>query len=133
MMPTINIKVDFESSFKKKINPQAIKKAQTVTIKNTTLEAEKMCKSHETPGPGNQLPGTTYKAVGKLRGGHTPHITQNEGQVRNESAQYWRYVAFGTRKMPARNYPQKVVNQLGSKKYITRTFLTELRRMGVIE
>ena len=129
----IDIQVDFESSFRKKINHQAIKKAEEITIKNTTLEAEKRCKGPETPGPGNQLPGTKYKAVGDLRRGHTSYITATEGQVRNSSAKYWIYVALGTRKMPARNYPLKVVNQLSSKNYITRTFLTELRRMGMID
>lgn len=129
----IDVKVDIEPTFKKKINHQAIKRAQATAIKNTTLKAEDICKGSETPGPGNQLPGTTYKAVGDLRRGHTSHITDDEGQVRNASAKYWVYVAMGTSKMPARNYPLKAVNKLNSDKFFTRAFLTELRRMGVLD
>lgn len=128
----IDIDVQFEPSFKKKINHRAVKSAEKKAIRNTTLEAEKRCKV-QAPGPGNQLPGTKYQAVGRLRRSHTPHITDEEGQVRNTSAPYWRFVAFGTSKMPARNYPQKIANELASEKYITRTILTELRRQGMIE
>ena len=127
----IDIQVEIEPSFRKKINHAAVKRAEAETIKNTTLEAEKRCKV-QAPGPGNQLPGTKYKAVGRLRRSHSPHISETEGQVRN-STNYWRYVVFGTSKMPARNYPKKIVNQLSSEKYMTRTMLTSLRRQGVIE
>ena len=127
----INIDVKFEPSFKKKINHQAVKEAEKVAIHNTTLEAEKRCKI-QAPGPGNQLPGTKYKAVGRLRRTHSTKITSEEGIVQNNSG-YARYVVHGTSKMPARNYPQKIANQLSSENYITRTILTELRRQGVIE
>lgn len=127
----IDISVDIEPSFRKKINRQAVKKAEQITIKNTTFEAEKRCKI-EAPGPGNQLPGTKYKASGRLRLSHSSKISDEEGQVKN-STNYWRYVVFGTSKMRARNYPQKIAKQLSSERYMTRTFLTELRRMGVIE
>ena len=128
----IDIEVDLEASFKKKINHAVLKECEEITIKNTTLKAEEMCKGSITPGPGNQLPGTSYKAVGNLRRSHSSHISSEEGQVRSSSG-YWRYVALGTSKMPARNYPQQVANKLSSDNYITRTFLTELRRRGVIE
>ena len=127
----IEISVDFQPSFYKKINHAAVQAAEETTIKNTTLEAEKRCKI-QAPGPGNQLPGTKYKAVGRLRRSHSHNISREEGQVKN-STNYWRYVVLGTSKMPARNYPQKIANQLSSEKYMTRTMLTELRRKGVIE
>ena len=127
----IDIDVDFQSSFKKKINHQIVKECESITIKKTTLEAEKRCKV-QAPGPGNQLPGTKYKAVGRLRRSHSTRISDEEGLVKN-STNYWRFVVFGTSKMPARNYPQKIVNQLSSENYLTRTMLTELRRRGMIE
>ena len=127
----IDIDVNIEQSFRRKINPQVIKTCESETIKKTTLEAERRCKV-QAPGPGNQLPGTSYKAVGRLRRSHSTSISQNEGLVKN-STDYWRYVVFGTSKMPARNYPQKIANELSSEQYITRTMLTELRRKGVIE
>ena len=127
----IDIQVELESSFRKKINHEAIKSAEEIAIKNTTLEAEKRCKV-QAPGPGNQLPGTKYKAVGRLRRSHSTKISRDEGQVRN-NANYAKYVIHGTSKMPARNYPQKIANELSSENYITRTILTELRRRGVIE
>ena len=127
----IDIQVELEPSFKRKINHQAVKRAEQTTIRNTTLEAEKRCKV-QAPGPGNQLPGTKYKAIGRLRRSHSVKLSDDEGQVKN-STNYWRFVVFGTRKMPARNYPQKIVKQLSGENYMTRTMLTELRRMGVIE
>lgn len=127
----IDIDVEFSPSFKRKINHEVLKSCESTTIRNTTLEADKRCKI-QAPGPGNQLPGTKYKAVGRLRRSHSTHITDTEGQVRN-STNYWRYVVFGTSKMPARNYPQNIANQLASENYISRTFLTELRKRGVIE
>ena len=127
----IDIDVKLTSSFYKKINHAVIKACESTTIKNTTLEAEKRCKV-EAPGPGNQLPGTTYKAIGRLRRSHSHQISDDEGLVKN-STNYWRYVVFGTSKMPARNYPEKIAHSLASEKYITRTMLTELRRKGVIE
>ena len=127
----IDIDVKIDPSFYKKVNHEVIKACESTTIKNTTLEAEKRCKV-QAPGPGNQLPGTKYKAVGRLRRSHSSHISDDEGLVKN-STNYWRFVVLGTSKMPARNYPQKIANELSSEKYITRTFLTELRRKGVIE
>ena len=127
----IDIDVKFEPSFKKKINHNILKQCEKTTIRNTTLEAEKRCKV-QAPGPGNQLPGTKYKAVGRLRRSHSTQISDDEGLVKN-STKYWRYVVFGTSKMRARNYPQKIANQLASERYITRTMLTELRRRGMIE
>ena len=127
----IDIDVKFEPSFKRKINHNVLKQCESVAIRNTTLEAEKRCKV-QAPGPGNQLPGTKYKAVGRLRRSHSTQISDDEGLVKN-STNYWRYVVFGTSKMRARNYSQKIANELSSEKYITRTILTELRRMGMIE
>ena len=127
----ITIDVELEEGFRRKINHQAVKSAEQVGIKNTTLEAEKKCKI-QAPGPGNQLPGTSYVASGNLRRSHSHRISTDEGQVRN-NANYARYVIHGTSRMPARNYPQKVANEISSSNYFTRTVLTELRRRGVIE
>ena len=130
-MSPVNIDVQLEPSFRKKINHAAVKSAEEVAIRNTTLEAEKRCKI-QSPGPGNQLPGTTYRASGNLRRSHSTQISSNQGLVKNNAHYRW-YVIFGTSRMPARNYPQKIVNELSSENYITRTVLTELRRRGVIE
>ena len=127
----IDIDVKINPQFYKKVNHNILKRAEATTIRNTTLEAEKRCKV-QAPGPGNQLPNTTYKASGNLRRSHSTKITDDEGQVKN-SAKYAVHVVHGTRKMPARNYPKKVANELASENYITRTFLTELRRDGVID
>lgn len=130
-MNLININVKLEPEFYKKINHEAIKLAEAETIKKVTLEAEKQCKRFA-PGPGNQLPGTTYRASGNLRRSHSTQITPDEGQVRN-SAKYVGYVIHGTSRMPARNYPRQVSSSLAGNRYMSSTFLTELRRLGVIE
>ena len=129
LMMTMEVKLN--SSFYKKLNQAAVKAAEKVTIRNTTLEAERRCKI-QAPGPGNQLPGTTYKAVGNLRRGHSSEISDEEGLVKN-SQKYWVYVVYGTSKMPARNYPKKIVSELSSENYISRTMISELKKQGVIE
>ena len=126
-----NVEFKINPSFYKKVDSATLKASLSEAIRNTTLEAEKRCKI-EAPGPGNQLPGTTYRASGNLRGSHSTNISNTEGQVRN-SAKYAVYVIHGTSKMPARNYPQKIVNALSSEHYMTRTLLTSLRNKGVIE
>ena len=130
-MKLINIDVHIEDSFRKKINHAAVKAAEEIAIRNTTLEAEKRCKV-QAPGPGNQLPGTKYRASGNLRRSHSTQISKEQGLVKN-TAKYAVYVVHGTSKMPARNYPVKVANSLANDNYITRTVLTELRRRGMIE
>ena len=126
----INLDMKINSSFYKKTSQAVIKKCESATIKKTTLEAERRCKE-KSPGPGNQLPGTTYVASGHLRRGHSSEINDEEGLVKN-GEHYWVYVVFGTSKMPARNYPQKVVNELSSEKYMSNTFESELRKQGVL-
>lgn len=127
----IDIKVQIEPSFYKKVNHEVLKACEAETIRLTTLEAEKRCKV-KAPGPGNQLPGTKYRAWGNLRRSHSVDISPEEGKVKN-NAKYAVYVIYGTSKMPARNYPKEVANSLSSDNYMSRTFLTDLRRKGVIE
>lgn len=127
----ININVKIEPSFYKKVNHETLKAAEREAIRKTTLEAEKQCK-RLAPGPGNQLPGTKYKAVGRLRRSHSTSISDDEGLVKN-STNYAKYVIHGTSKMPARNYPKQVAGNLAGTRYVSRTILTELRRLGVIE
>jgi hypothetical protein len=127
----INIDMKINPSFYKKTSQAIIKKCEAATIKKTTLEAEKRCKE-KSPGPGNQLPGTTYKASGNLRRGHSSEINDEQGLVKN-NMNYSVYVIHGTSKMPARNYPQKVGNELSSEKYMSNTFESELRKQGVLD
>ena len=129
--PFLTLNVKLEDSFRKKINHELYKRAEQETIRKVTLEAEKQCKKYA-PGPGNQLPGTKYKASGHLRASHSSVIGPNEGMVVNNSG-YAQYVILGTSKMPARNYPRQVNGRLAGTKYMTRTFLTELRKMGVLD
>ena len=115
----IDIQVELKPDFKKKINHPAVKQAIANTIRNTTLQAERKCK---TTAP--------YK-TGQLRRSHSTHIGPEEGQVKN-SANYAVYVIHGTSKMAARNYPAKVCNELSSSNYASRELERELRSKGVI-
>ena len=116
----IDIDVDIESSFRKKVNHSIIKECEAITIKNTTLEAERRCKK--------VCPYDT----GALMRGHSTSISNEQGLVRNRQ-DYWVFVVFGTSKMEARNYPQVVVNSLHSENYMSRTFKTQLVKKGVLE
>ena len=109
----IQMDVEINPSFYKKVNHEILKKCESLVIKKTTLEAENRCKK-KSPGPGNQLPNTTYKASGHLRRGHSSEITDEE-------------------KMPARNYPKQVADELSNERYMSATLTDELKRQGVIE
>lgn len=127
----INIDVKVNPSFYKKIAHNIIKEAESQTIKKTTLEAENRCKK-KSPGPGNQLPNTSYKASGNLRRGHSSELKETEGLVKN-SMNYAVYVVHGTSKMPARNYPKQVADELASERYMSNTLLNELKKRGVLD
>ena len=116
----IDIEVKINPSFYKKLNTAVIKECESVTIKNTTLEAESRCKKI--------CPYDT----GALMRAHSSEISEEEGMVLN-GQHYVVYVVFGTVKMEARNYPQVVANSLYSEKYMSRTFKTQLVKKGVIE
>lgn len=115
----IDLNVELKPEFKKKINHPAVKQAVANTIRNTTLQAERKCKS------------TAPYKTGQLRRSHSSNIGADEGQVRN-SANYAVYVIYGTSRMAARNYPQKVCNELSSSKYASRELEKELRSKGVL-
>ena len=115
---TYSVTIDFTNSYKKKTNPQVVKKAMQSTIRKTTLKAENGCK--------HQCPVDT----GALMRGHSTHIGADEGQVRN-SMNYAKYVIHGTRRMKANNYPARVMNSLAGQKYASKTFQQELRNQGV--
>ena len=127
----IDIDVKVNPSFYRKIAHNIVKEAESQTIKKTTLEAENRCKK-KSPGPGNQLPNTTYKASGHLRRGHSSEIHDDEGLVKNNQ-NYWVYVVYGTSKMPARNYPKDVANELSSEQYMSNTLISELKKKGVLD
>ena len=127
----IQMDVEINPSFYKKVNHEILKKCESHVIKKTTLDTENKCKK-KSPGPGNQLPNTTYKASGHLRRGHSSEITDEEGLVRN-SQDYAVYVVHGTSKMPARNYPKQVADELSNERYMSATLTDELKRQGVIE
>lgn len=114
------MKVEIHPSFYKKIDKEIVDKAESVTIRNTTLKAEGDCKK-EAP----------YK-TGKLRRSHSSEISDEEGTVQN-SAEYAVYVIHGTSKMDGNNYPQRVVNKLASEKYMSKTFQAELKKQGVFQ
>lgn len=116
----IDLKIEVNPSFYKKINHDTIKEATATTIKNTTLKAESECKK--------EAPYDT----GALRRGHSSEISDEEGLVINGQG-YWVYVVFGTYKMDANNYPQRVVNSLASEQFMSRTLVSELKKKGVIE
>lgn len=100
------VSIKFNPSWYKKTDHNTIKQCIAKTIKDTTLEAEKRCKSKAPVDTGN------------LMRSHSSQYEENEGSVHN-SADYWSYVVFGTCKMAARNYPEQVCKELGQNKYMS--------------
>jgi len=116
----VDIEVKINPSFYKKTSSSILKQCVANTIRNTTLEAEKRCKTKAPYQTGN------------LRRSHSSEISAEEGRVKN-SANYAVYVVHGTSKMEARNYPLEVANELASEKYMSKSIEKELRKKGVIE
>ena len=116
----IDVQVQINPNFYKKLDGKIVDEAKKVMIKNTTLKAEGDCKK-EAP----------FKS-GNLKRSHSSNIEDDEGLVQN-SAEYAVYVVHGTSKMDANNYPERVANDLASKKYMSKTFLSELKKRGAFQ
>lgn len=116
----IDLEVKVNPDFYKKTSKDIITQCVANTIRNTTLEAEKRCKSK-----------APFKS-GALRRGHSSDISSEEGLVKNRQ-HYATYVIHGTSKMEARNYPLEVVNELTSENYMSNSMKKELRKKGVIQ
>lgn len=116
----IDIEVQINPSFYKKVNHQIVEEAKQVMIKNTTLKAEGDCKK-EAP----------YR-TGNLRRSHSSDISDDEGLVQN-SAHYVEWVVHGSSKMEGNNYPQRVANELSHKQFMSRTFKNELKKRGAFQ
>lgn len=117
-MEMINVDVQINPQFYKKLSKELVKECVAETISKTTNEANERCKS------------TCPYDTGNLSRGHEADIGDEEGYVRND-VEYAPYVIYGTSFMAPRNYPQEVVNELSSKNYMSNTFKKELLKHGV--
>jgi hypothetical protein len=116
---SLTVHIEFKDSYYKKINHKAVVTAEQNTIKKTTLGAEVGCKT--------ECPVDT----GALKRGHSSQINPDEGLVINRM-EYAPWVIHGTRYQSANNYPSRVMKNLASQQFASKTFKQELQKQGVL-
>lgn len=114
----MQVEVNYSDSFYQKLNPDNYRNCIIGTVKDIAEEALNGCQS--------ECPVRT----GNLRDSHDVEVNEFEASVTN-SADYWEYVVYGTRRTPPNNYPERVRNNLVSGNVINDSFRNELLNQGI--
>lgn len=116
---SINVDITFNPSFYKKTNKdiygKAVKEAVSETIQHMETEARK------------QAPIKT----GNLRAHHSTHITDDGAELVNNCG-YASYVAFGTSRQAAQNYPLAICKDVEQQQLIPKLVEKKLKSEGVL-
>ena len=116
---SIKMDITYNPSFYKKTNKKiyndAVKEAIKETLQYTETEARK------------RAPVRT----GNLRAHHSTRITDDGGELVNNCG-YASYVAFGTSKQQAQNYPLEIVKDIQQQKLIPKLIRDKLKNEGVL-
>lgn len=115
---SLEMDVEFKTSFYKKTDSKIVKSCIEETIKELTENAEKQCREI--------CPVDT----GLMRDSHSTKTTGLTGQVKN-STDYWFYVVYGTSRQSPQNYPEEVVGNLISDNTAGNIFKKKLKEKGV--
>lgn len=114
---TVNIK--FKNSYYKKIDKknyeEALKESMSKTIQYAEAEARK----------------TAPIQTGNLRASHSTKITDESAELVNNCG-YASYVAFGTSRQAAQNYPLAIVKDIEQKQLIKKLIEKKLKSEGVL-
>ena len=116
---TIEMDVKLNPSFYKKINPDVWNKALLQALMEATKWAESECRK--------RAPVIT----GTLRDHHSYNIEDYTAEVKNNCG-YASYVAFGTSRQKAQNYPLAIVTDMESKKLMSTLHKKYLKKQGVV-
>jgi hypothetical protein len=117
---TIEMDVKINSSFYKKTNPNIWNKALLRALMESTKWAESECRK--------RAPVIT----GTLRDHHSFNVEDYTGEVKNNCG-YASYVAFGTSRQAAQNYPLDIVTDMESQKLISTLHKKYLKKEGVVQ
>ena len=115
----MNLEVIYGQSYFDKINPQTYISAIEEVISNITQEAIALCM--------DECPVDT----GLLRDSHEADVGGFVGRITN-STDYWVYVVYGTYKMSANNYPQRVIGEMVSSNIISDNVNSVLSEKGIL-
>ena len=115
----MNIEVIYEQSYYDKTDPTNYTSMMEDVVTGTATEGMELCMS--------ECPVDTSL----LRDSHEVESNGLEAVILN-STDYWMYVVYGTYKMSANNYPQRVVNQLMSSDFIENLVNESLSEKGIL-
>lgn len=115
----MTLQVTISPPCKKKLTPNLWVECISEVIKETTLQAEADCKT--------EAPVIT----GNLRRGHSSDFpNQLTGEIHN-NMDYWVYVVFGHHRYSGNNYPQRVLNNLKTKNFVSKSFEKAINKRGL--
>ena len=115
----ININVEYGEGYYVKLNNSFYNSVFEDVISEVTNNAMELCME--------ECPVDT----GLLRDSHSVSIDGLTGSVEN-STDYWIYVVYGTYKMSANNYPERVASQIISSNTIVDIVNNALSENGII-
>lgn len=114
----MGVNVIYNDGFYNKLNPDNYKEAISETVKDVGDSFLEGCQE--------ECPVDT----GNLRDSHYV-VFDGLSFTINNSAEYWVYVVYGTYKMSANNYPQRVINNIIGSNTIVGFFNDELNNVGI--
>ena len=116
---TMDIDIKLNPSFYKKVNPDVWNKALKNALEESAKWAESECRK--------RAPVIT----GTLRDHHSYNIEDYTAEIKNNCG-YASYVAFGTSRQKAQNYPLDIVTDMESKKLVGTLHKKYLKKQGVV-
>ena len=118
-MLNLDIKVDFNESYYRKLNSMSMVEACSDTIQEITQELLTEVKS--------ECPVRT----GNLRDGHFTSTTIMQGNIHN-NVEYAPYVIYGTSRQSPNNYPQRALNKVMANDKIVTLLEDNMERHGLL-
>lgn len=117
----MGVEMKVKESVHKKLDNARMRNAMAKAVKQTMYDLMKAA-IKEAPGPGRSR---TPNPTGNLRRSHSVEVRLDsnmiEGLLKN-SANYWRYVQFGTSKMDADDFVTRAFNKVEPSKKTAEYF-----------
>jgi hypothetical protein len=116
---TVELNMEYKPGFYKKTGKKQYDKALKDAINKAILWSESESRKRAPVRTGN------------LRDHHSTRITEEKAELVNNCG-YAGYVAFGTSKQRAQNYPLSIVKDIQSQKMIPNDIKESLKKEGVL-
>ena len=115
---SINMNISYKPSYYKKTNKDIYSKAVQETLKDVVNYSEAQAKQRAPVRTGN------------LRAHHSTSVESGGAELRNNCG-YASYVAFGTSRQAAQNYPLAIVKDIDSQGLVGRLMKQKLDQAGL--